>query len=193
MSHKSAEHAYQYIKSLRCGNLESANKIKDAPDALSAKRLGDKVKPNEQWVTTEREVMAEIIENKCVQVSEFKGKLRAAKQNTVFVETTFSDKWGSGLDRNGTINTKIDKWPGENVLGVIIGTIAKKVRKRKKSDQMSRPRSKQHSKETSRQRDLAQMLRTLRTTSDTDSVSGYNASDTDSSESEVAPSQGAPP
>ena len=63
-------------------------------------------------------MMAEIIENKCVQVSEFKGKLRAAKQNTVFVETTFSDKWGSGLDRNGTINTKIDKWPGENVLGV---------------------------------------------------------------------------
>ena len=74
----------------------------------------------------------------------------------------------------------------------IIGTIAKKVRKRKKSDQMSRPRSKQHSKETSRQRDLAQMLRTLRTTSDTDSVSGYNASDTDSSEPEMAPSQGAP-
>ena len=146
VSHKSAAHAYQYIKSLRCGDLESANKIKDAPDALSAKRLGDKVKPNEQWATTEREVMAEIIENKCVQVSEFKGKLRAAKQNTVFVETTFSDKWGSGLDRNGTINTKIDKWPGENVLGVIIGTIAKKVRKRKKSDQMSRPRSKQHSK-----------------------------------------------
>ena len=78
VSHKSAEHAYQYIKSLRCGDLESANKIKDAPDALSSKRLGDKVKPNEQWATTEKEVMAEIIENKCVQVSEFKGKLRAA-------------------------------------------------------------------------------------------------------------------
>ena len=45
--HKSAEHAYQYIKSLRCGDLESAKKIKDAPDALSAKRIGDKVKPNE--------------------------------------------------------------------------------------------------------------------------------------------------
>ena len=87
----------------------------------------------------------------------------------------------------------MDKWPGKNALGAIIGSIAKKVRKRKKSDQMSRPRSKQHSKETSRQRDLAQMLRTLRATSETDSVSGYNASDTDSSESEVAPSQDAPP
>ena len=58
---------------------------------------------------------------------------------------------------------------------------------------MSWPKSKQHSKETSRQRDLAQMLRTPRATLDIYSVSGYNASDTDSSESEVAPSQGAPP
>ena len=56
-----------------------------------------------------------------------------------------------------------------------------------------RPKVKQPSKETSRQRDISQMLRTLRATSDTDSVSGYNASDTDSSESEVAPSQDAPP
>ena len=193
VTHKSAEHAYQYIKSLRCGDLESANKIKESPDALSAKRQGDKIKPNEQWVTTEKEVMSEIIENKCVQLPEFREKLRSAKRNTVFVETTYSNKWGSGLDRNGTLNTKIDKWPGENVLGAIIGDIAKKVRKRKKSDQMSRPKVKQQSKETSRQRDISQMLRTLRATSDTDSVSGYNASDTDSSESEVAPSQDAPP
>ena len=126
VSHKSTDLACQYIKSLRCGDLQSANKIKDAPDALSAKRLDDKVKPNDQWAKTEREVMAEIVENKCVQVSEFKRKLRTAKQNTVFVESTFSDKWGSGLDRDGTLNTKIDKWSGENFLDVIIGTIAKK-------------------------------------------------------------------
>ena len=193
VSHNSAEHAYQYIKSLRCGDLHAANTIKDAPDALTAKRLGDKIKPNEQWIETEKEVMEEIIENKCVQVSLFREKLRAAKRNTLFVETTYSDKWGSGLDREGTMNTKQEKWPGKNNLGIIIGKIAKKVRKRKNSDQMSRPRVKQLSKENSRQRDIAQMLRTLRTASDTDSVSGYNASDTDSAESDVTSSQGVPP
>ena len=137
--------------------------------------------------------MEEIIENKCVQVPLFKEKLRAAKRNTLFVETTYSDKWGSGLDRDGTMNTKQEKWPGKNTLGIIIGKIAKKVRKRKNSDQMSRPNVKKLSKENTRQRDIAQMLRTLRTTSDTDSVSGYNASDTDTTDPDVTSSQGVPP
>ena len=58
---------------------------------------------------------------------------------------------------------------------------------------MSRPNVKKLSKENTRQRDTAQMLRTLRTTSDTDSVSGYNASDTDTTDPDVMSSQGVPP
>ena len=58
---------------------------------------------------------------------------------------------------------------------------------------MSRPNVKKLSKENSRQRDIAQMLRTLRTTSDTDSVSGYNTSDTDTTDPDVTSSQGVPP
>ncbi|KAK3085498.1 hypothetical protein FSP39_004247 [Pinctada imbricata] len=182
IKHQSAEHAFQYTKSIRCGDLETASKIKEAPDALSAKKLGDKVRENDQWRESKFAVMEEIIENKCVQMPMFKEKIRAAKRNTVFVETTFNGTWGSGLDRKGTVNTKQNMWPGKNKLGEIISKIAKKLRKRKKSDQWSRPKSKQNSKENTRQRDIAQMLRDLRMNSDTDSVSGYNASDTDSSE-----------
>ncbi|KAK3092920.1 hypothetical protein FSP39_008865 [Pinctada imbricata] len=193
ITHKSAEHAFQYTKSVRCGNLEAANKIKEAPDALSAKRIGDKIKSNDQWIQTESQVMEEIIENKCVQVPPFKEKLRSAKRGTVYVETSYSDKWGSGLDRAGTLNTKQDQWPGKNMLGSIIAKVAKKVRKRKKSEQWSKAKNKQTAKETSRQRDISQMLRQLRVNSDSDSVSGYHATDSDSSDPETTSSRGAVP
>ena len=166
---------------MRCGDLDAVNTIKDAQDALSAKPLGDKIKPNEQWNNTKFKVMEEVVENKCVQISMFKEKLRSAKCSTTFVETTYSDEWGSGLDRTGTINTKREHWPGQNVLGVIIGRVAKKVRKRKKSDQWSKAKQLPNFKESTKQRDISKMLRDIRTASETDSASAFvGDSDSDS-------------
>ncbi|XP_062583223.1 uncharacterized protein LOC134244991 [Saccostrea cucullata] len=71
VKHKSAEHAFQYTKALRCGDLDAANTIKDTDDALSALRLGKNIKTNEQWESTKKEVMEDILENKCVQVPVF--------------------------------------------------------------------------------------------------------------------------
>ena len=125
--------------------------------------------------------MEEVVENKCVQISMFKEKLRSAKCSTTFVETTYSDEWGSGLDRTGTINTKREHWPGQNALGVIIGRVAKKVRKRKKSEQWSKAKQRPNSKESTKQRDISKMLRDLRTASETDSASAFDGdSDSDS-------------
>lgn len=70
--------------------------------------------------------MEEILENKCVQVPVFRDKLVTSKQSTTFVEATYNNEWGSGLDRDGTRNTKPDHWPGKNVLGVLLKKIAKK-------------------------------------------------------------------
>ncbi|XP_062571631.1 uncharacterized protein LOC134254695 [Saccostrea cucullata] len=179
VKHKSAEHAFQYTKALRCGDLDAANTIKDADDALSALRLGKKIKTNEQWESTKKEVMEDILENKCVQVPVFLEKLRTAKQSTTFVEATYNNEWGSGLDRTGTLNTKPDHWPESNILGVMMKKISKKVRKRKLSDSISRKQKQAH-REQSRQRNIVQMLKDLRTASDSD-VSGCNA-DSDSSE-----------
>ena len=179
IKHKSAEHAFQYIKAVRCGDIDSANSIKDADDALSALQLGKKVKSNDQWESTKVTVMEEILENKCVQVTVFRDKLCTSKQSTTFVEATYNNEWGSGLNRDGTCNTKPDHWPGKNKLGVLMKKIAKKIRKRKLSDSVKTDRKQKRNKEETGQRSIVHMLQQLKAMSDSD-VSGCNP-DSDSS------------
>ena len=64
MKHKSAEHAFQHAKALRCGDLEAANDIKEANGTVTALRIGNKIKNNEQWLSTKDSVMEEVLENK---------------------------------------------------------------------------------------------------------------------------------
>ena len=180
VTHKSAEHAFQYAKAMRCGDQNAAAQIQSATDALSAKRIGDKVKTNEQWNNTCEKVMTEVVENKCVQVERFREKLRSSNKHAIFVESTYNDTWGSGLDRVGTENTKQAAWPGKNLLGKIIAKVAKKSRKRKKSEQWSRPKQTQQPKESSKQRDIVKMLKDMRAQSDSDSFSGWDSSDSES-------------
>ena len=178
VQHKSAEHAFQYTKALRCGDQESAKQIQQSETALSAKRIGDKIKTNDQWIESSQSLMTEIIENKCAQVQQFREKLRSVKKNTVFAESTFNDQWGTGLDKVGTENTKRSEWPGQNSLGQIIGKVAQKMRKRKKSDQWSQPKqnSRQQKKQSMTQKNIAEMLRSLRAPTDAESASGCDAS-----------------
>ena len=120
--------------------------------------------------------MTEIVENKCAQEPMFREKLRAVKKDTIFAESTFNDIWGTGLDKQGTENTKVEFWPGQNLLGKIIGKICKKVKKRKKSDQWSQPKQKQHSKVNTKQKEITEMFRNLRQQSDSENQSGFDAS-----------------
>ena len=122
--------------------------------------------------------MTEIIENKCAQVQQFREKLRSVKKNTVFAESTFNDQWGTGLDKVGTEKTKRSEWPGQNSLGQIIGKVAQKMCKRKKSDQWSQPKqnSRQQKKQSMTQKNIAEMLRSLRAPTDAESASGCDAS-----------------
>lgn len=117
----------QYTKAVRCGDLESANIIKDVTDALSALRHGKKTKNEWTMGVDQNCSYGEILENKCVQVPVFQEKLRTAKQSTTFVEATFNNEWGSGLDRKGTQNTKPEHWPGSNTLVVLLKKISKKL------------------------------------------------------------------
>ncbi|XP_078330855.1 uncharacterized protein LOC144624765 [Crassostrea virginica] len=52
VDHKSAEHAFQYAKAVRCGYLNAATSINEAKNALAAKRIGDKIQSNKQWNDT---------------------------------------------------------------------------------------------------------------------------------------------
>ena len=49
------------------GDLDSANSIKDADDALSALQLGRKVKSNDQWESTKVTVVDQAIRDKIVE------------------------------------------------------------------------------------------------------------------------------
>ena len=106
-------------------------------------------------------------------------KLRTTKQTT-YVATIFENEWGSGLDLHGTANTKQSKWPGKNLLGMMIKNIAKKCRKRKLSDQWSRGKQKSGFRDKSKQRDIVQMLHDLRAASDSE----RQAHDTETSDEE---------
>lgn len=44
VAHKSAEHAFQYAKAVRCGDLDATKPIQEAKDPISAKRIRDVTK-----------------------------------------------------------------------------------------------------------------------------------------------------
>ena len=72
--------------------------------------------------------MEEVLVAKMEQVPSFKAELSKSSVNTIFVETTFDDQWGSGLNRNGTMFTLSEKWPGKNVLDEMMGKLASRCR-----------------------------------------------------------------
>lgn len=118
-NHPTSEHAFQYAKAIRSGDMLRATSIREAATPLEAKRIGKQVTTSDQWEDTKDEVMREIIEKKINQCSELKDQLlKIGKQSTI-VEAVYDDYWGSGLDKTGTLHTTHKKWPGKNVLGKI--------------------------------------------------------------------------
>lgn len=109
-------------------------------------------------------------------------KVEISKKGTIFAESTYNDTWGTGLNKEGTENTKIISWPGKNLLGQIINKISNIIRKRKKSDQWSKPKQKQQPMVNTKQRDIVPMLRDLRLQSDSECMSGFVASTESDSE-----------
>ena len=130
MKHKSAEHAFQHAKALRCGDLEAANDIKEANGTVTALRIGNKIKNNEQWLSTKDSVMEEVLENKWLCPGTWLLWNTANHLTNTYVATIFDNEWGSGINLSGTANTKQSKWPGKNLLGTMIQNIAKNCRKR---------------------------------------------------------------
>ena len=75
--------------------------------------------------------MKEIVEAKVSQCREFHDVLKNAPPKAVFVESTYDDFWGSGLNIAGTKHTNKTAWPGKNMLGDIITKLSKKMKKNK--------------------------------------------------------------
>ena len=112
----SSEHAYQYIKCVRCGRADVAAQIADARDALDAKRLAKQVRTDATWDAERVEVMYDIIKAKARHVSEYRQALETSK--AVIAEAVPFDKfWSAGLAADDLIWARKDKWPGQNQMG----------------------------------------------------------------------------
>ncbi|XP_078334038.1 uncharacterized protein LOC144625729 [Crassostrea virginica] len=111
---------------MRSGDVPRATAIQEAPSALDAKLIGNKVLPSENFINSQYDIMKEIVEAKVSQCLEFHDVLKNAPPKAVFVESTYDDFWGSGLNIAGTKHTKKTAWPGKNMLEDIITKLSKK-------------------------------------------------------------------
>lgn len=136
--HQSAEHAYQLTKAIRAGNLDAAEKVRHAPTALEAKKIGNSIKDPEGWGEQKLDIMEEIVTAKAEQINPMREKLEASNANTIFAESTVDVYWGTGLDTIGTTQTEPSKWPGENKLGAIVQKIAAKYTRKLRSASVPR-------------------------------------------------------
>lgn len=155
-NHKSAEHAYQYVKAMRSGDVPRASAIQSAKSALEAKKIGNLVTPSPLFAAEQVSLMTEIIEAKAVQVPVFADTLKAAKKSTVFAESTYDNFWASGLDVIGTSHTNAKHWPGRNTLGKILADMSARLRARSPSVR-SASASRSKGKESG-QMDVSQMI-----------------------------------
>lgn len=136
--HKTAEHAYQLTKAIRSGNTDAAQKVRDAETALDAKRIGNSVKDPQGWSDDKETVMEEIVTAKADQIAEVKAVLEKLDGSITFAEGTFDMFWGTGLDKEATLYTKINKWPGKNKLGLLYQKLANKHTRKLRSSSLPR-------------------------------------------------------
>ena len=145
------------MKAIRCGDLVAADKIRDAPTAIDAKRIGNCVTTTDEWREEKETVMVEILTNKAEQCAEFQDKLKESHKNTIFADTTYDLEWGTGLNKSESFATKSSHWPGENKLGKLLKKVVPKTKKQRKSSVGSKEAAK-----NAKQKDIGVMLKEIR-------------------------------
>ena len=127
---KSSEHAFGYDKAVANGNQELADMILEAKHAGEAKSMADTITCIDTW-DEERgaKIMEDINMEKYEQVEECREELLAT-EGQIIAEAVPSNRdrfWGTGLDKNATLNTTPAKWPGKNRMGGILMNVRDKL------------------------------------------------------------------
>lgn len=156
VNHHSSEHAFQYVKAIRCGDIQKAQAIQEAETALDAKKLGKDIPNTDEFISKREEIMEEILNAKYSQVDDFRSAVKKGTPSTIFAESVFDDFWGTGLNRTATDHTDYRKWPGKNIMGKLLDKIAGENRPPRRS--VSVPRNLQMSE----QRNISDMLNSIR-------------------------------
>ena len=156
VNHHSSEHAFQYVKAIRCGDIQKAQAIQEAETALDAKKLGKDITNTDEFISKRQEIMEEILNAKYSQVDDFRSAVKKGTPSTIFAESVFDVFWGTGLNRTATDHTDYRKWPGKNIMGKLLDKIAGENRPPRRS--VSVPRNLQMSE----QRNISDMLNSIR-------------------------------
>lgn len=115
-SFASSEHAYQYMKCIRCNRPEIAEQVLQTGDGLAVKRLVKVVATDAQWEAQRQSVMYEIITAKARDVSEYRRALEMSR-DVIAEAVPFDQYWSAGMLEQDLIVVKKECWPGSNHMG----------------------------------------------------------------------------
>ena len=125
--YQSVEHAYQACKALCAGNPGMARAIQAASNALRAKTLAKHIEMSgvqrREWEQSKIGLMKELLTEKEKQCDEFRENLH---EGCKYIETTTDRFWGCGVDALEYHLNRPQHYPGLNILGALITTLANK-------------------------------------------------------------------
>ncbi len=127
---KTAENHFFFHKSMMNGQPVLARMCHDAPNGRKAKYLSKGIMCCPDWDQDPRayDLMKDIVKSKVEQVDATRKDLHDAwREGRVIVEAVPNPRdfwWGSSLNKEGTLNTDPEYWPGKNTLGQIYMEIA---------------------------------------------------------------------
>ncbi len=119
-----SEQLYQWKKAMFHGDDMIAQEILTKEKPWDVKKLGDKIKDSEKWLSCRQKIMEEVLNYKIEQCEAFRDELRKTDKKSL-VEATRDPYWGSGLRREETMNTDPQNWTGKNVVGKILTRLRK--------------------------------------------------------------------
>lgn len=108
------------------GDIKTLDKIMKTTHPAEQKKLGREVvgfQP-EVWDTIKYDVVGEAVDAKFDRNYDLQVFLKQFHPQTIFAEAVTYDKiWGTGLDKDDPLSLDIYNWPGQNLLGRIIGDV----------------------------------------------------------------------
>jgi ribA/ribD-fused uncharacterized protein len=125
-----AEQAMMYFKALLFNDLEIAGKISKAIDPGKQKALGRQVRnfSERKWDEHKIDIVHRVNLAKFGQNKGLRRKLFQTGEKTL-VETSPHDLiWGIGLDESRALETPVNQWPGQNLLGQVLTDVRDQLR-----------------------------------------------------------------
>ena len=125
--YRSVEHAYQACKAQCAENPGMARAIQAASNAVRAKTLAKHIemsgRQRNEWEQSKIGLMKELLTEKEKQCTEFRENLH---DGCKYIETTTDRFWGCGIDSLEYHLKRPQFYPGLNILGALITTLANK-------------------------------------------------------------------